>query len=64
MDAAQQYIKYQNKKKKRAKSKKPIEKSADTEYITSNLSQLECEWFSRLCPNFTETRHIYEKKPN
>lgn len=63
MDAAQQYIKHQNEKKKRAKSK-PIEKSADTEYITSNLSQLECEWFSRLCPNFTETRHIYEKKSN
>jgi len=63
MDAAQQYIKHRNEKKKRAKSK-PIEKSADTEYITSNLSQLECEWFSRLCPNFTETRHIYEKKSN
>jgi hypothetical protein len=63
MDASQEYIKYKSKMKKRAKSK-PIAKSADTEYITSNISQLECEWFSRLCPNFTETRHIYEKKPN
>lgn len=60
MDASQQYIKYQIKMKQNTKTK-PIEKSIDTESTAPNLSQLEYKWFSRLCPNFTDTRHIYEK---
>ena len=66
MDASQQIIKYKSKMKKNAKSK-PIVKSIDTESTTSNqlnLSNRECEWFSRLCPNFTDTRHIYIKNEN
>jgi len=64
MEASQALLKFKTKEKAKEKAKAKA-KAKNPEIIIPNMciSQLECDWYSRLCPNFNKTtlRIITEK---
>jgi len=66
MEASQALLKFKTKEKAKEKAKAKAKATENNQEIIIPImciSQLECDWYSRLCPNFNKTtlRIITEK---